>query len=401
VVDALFLRPLRRVSACCIAGTAILGCPAVRLLDRYLFRELLIPLTYCLGGFLLFWVSADLISNLDKFQEDRMRIRDVFVFYVFKTPEFLSVVMPVALLLALLYTITNHARHHELTAMRAAGLSLWRICLPYFVVGLLLSVLVYLLGVRWLEDSIERSEQIQLRRVAHVNEDAGRVWEQNVNFRNDREDRVWRIRAFHRETGEMRDVWVDWRLPDGGRAQLLAERGERVNQIWRFQQVRLFVPQYPEDPAPRQQVMDALAMPEFSETLGQIRSQIKINQLSRVTAARRVRLTVDEIHDYKYLHPNLRPETQAMLDTQLHAALAAPWTCLVVVLIAVPFGAPSGRRNVFVGVSCSIFVCFLYYLCQRLGLALGTSGYMAPVLAAWLPNGLFSLAGIILTSRVR
>jgi lipopolysaccharide export system permease protein len=373
----------------------------MRLLDRYLFRELLIPLSYCLSGFLLFWVSADLISNLDRFQEDRMRVADVIAFYVFKTPEFLSVVMPVALLLALLYSITNHARHHELTAMRAAGMSLWRICLPYLAIGLLLSVFVYLLGVRWLEESVERAEQIRLRRVAQVNEDGGRIWEHNVNFRNDREDRVWHIRAFHRKSGDLRDIWVDWRLPDGARAQMLAERGERIHQIWRFHNVRLFVPQHPGDPAPRQQVMEALAMPEFSETVNQIRSQIKISQLSRVTAARRVRLTVDEIRDYKHLQPNLRPETQAMLDTQLHAALAAPWTCLVVVLIAIPFGAPSGRRNVFVGVSGSIFVCFLYYLCQRLGLALGTAGYMAPVLAAWLPNGLFSLAGIFLTSRVR
>jgi lipopolysaccharide export system permease protein len=373
----------------------------MRLLDRYLFRELLIPLGYCLGGFLIFWVSADLLTNLDGYQEDRMGVSDVLVFYVFKTPEFLVVVMPVALLLALLYTITNHARHHELTAMRAAGVSLWRICLPYLAVGLLLSIIVYLLGVRWLDESIERAEQIRLRRVNLDQDAGGRAWEHNLNFRNDREDRIWRIRAYHLETGEMRDVWIDWRLPDNTRAQLLADRGILTNQIWRFENVRLFVPEHPDDREPRQRLLPSLAMPEFTETRGQIRSQIKISQLSRITASRRVRLTVAEIQDYRHLHPDLRPEVRAMLDTQLHAALAAPWTCLVVVLIAIPFGAPSGRRNVFVGVSCSIFVCFLYYLFQRLGLVLGTSGQLEPLLAAWLPNGLFGLAGILLTSRVR
>lgn len=373
----------------------------MRLLDRYLLRELLVPLAYCLGGFLIFWVSADLLSNLDKYQEDRMQSGDVLVFYLFKTPEFLVVVMPVALLLALLYTVTNHARHHELTAMRAAGLSLWRLCLPYLAVGLLLSVIVHLFGVHWLDASVEQAEQIRLRRVEQVGETGGRAWEHNLNFRNDRENRVWRVRAYHLETGEMRDVWVEWSLPDGSRAQLLAERGIRVNRIWRFDNVRLFVPDHPEDREPRQRLLSSLAMPEFTETRAQIRSQIKISQLSRITASRRVRLTVAEVVNYRQMNSELRPELRAMLDTQLHAALAAPWTCLVVVLIAIPFGAPSGRRNVFVGVSFGIIVCFLYYICQRFGLVLGTSGQLDPVLAAWLPNGLFALTGILLTSRVR
>jgi lipopolysaccharide export system permease protein len=373
----------------------------MRLLDRYLLREFLVPLGYCLGGFLIFWISADLITNLDGYQDDQMRIMDVFEFYLLKTPEFVIIVLPVALLLALLYAITNHARHHELTAMRAAGLSLWRVCLPYLVVGAILSAAVHLLTDQWLETSLEKADQVRLRRVSSTDDAGSRAWELEVNFRNDRDDRVWRIRAYHLETGEMRDVWVEWTLPGGARAQLLAERGIRTNRIWRFENVRLFVPAPSGDPEPQQRLVAELAMPEFGETRAQIRSQIKINDLSRVTAARRVRLTVGEILDYKQLNPDLKPEVRAMLDTQLHARFAAPWTSLVVVLIAIPFGAPSGRRNVFVGVSFGIVVCLLYYVCQRLGLALGTGGYIPAVLAAWLPNGLFGLAGIILTARVR
>jgi lipopolysaccharide export system permease protein len=373
----------------------------MRLLDRYLLRELLVPLGYCLGGFLIFWISADLVSNLDSYQEDKMRLVDVMEFYLFKTPEFMVIVMPVALLLALLYALTSHARHQELTAMRAAGISLWRIAAPYLAVGLLFSVFVYLLNEEWLEDSVQRAESTRLRRSARVDEGGGRAWEYNLNFRNDREDRVWRIRAYHLGTGEMRDIWVEWTMPDGARAQLLAERGIRANRIWRFYGVRLFVPDHAGDTEPRQRLVPELAMPEFNETPAQIRSEIKISQLTSIMAARRVRLTVAEILDFKHLHPDLKPNVRAILDTQLHARLAAPWTCLVVVLIALPFGAPSGRRNVFVGVSCGIFFCFLYYLCQRLGLALGTGGFAHPVLAAWLPNGLFGIAGIILTTRVR
>jgi lipopolysaccharide export system permease protein len=78
-----------------------------------------------------------------------------------------------------------------------------------------------------------------------------------------------------------------------------------------------------------------------------------------------------------------------------------PWTCLVVVLIALPFGAPSGRRNAFVGVASSIFIVLAFLVLTRVGLALGTGGHLPPWVAGWLPNIVFSAAGLWLTARVR
>jgi lipopolysaccharide export system permease protein len=89
------------------------------------------------------------------------------------------------------------------------------------------------------------------------------------------------------------------------------------------------------------------------------------------------------------------------LLTKFHGRLAAPWTCLVVVLIAIPFGAASGRRNLFVGVAGSIFICFAYFIIQQVSLALGSAGHLPGWLAAWLPNMIFGTAGLVLTARVR
>ncbi len=86
------------------------------------------------------------------------------------------------------------------------------------------------------------------------------------------------------------------------------------------------------------------------------------------------------------LHPQLAPADYTWLHTKLHGRLAAPWTCLVVVVIAIPFGAASGRRNVFFGVAGSVFICFAYFILLQLGLALGTGGYLPPWVAAWFPT---------------
>ena len=78
------------------------------------------------AAFLIFWIAFDLFSELNHFQERNLLVSDIAELYVVKIPDFLVLILPVALLLALLYTLTNHARHHELTAIdmllpRASG----------------------------------------------------------------------------------------------------------------------------------------------------------------------------------------------------------------------------------------------------------------------------------------
>ncbi len=97
----------------------------------------------------------------------------------------------------------------------------------------------------------------------------------------------------------------------------------------------------------------------------------------------------------------MKAAARARLETQLHGRLAQPWTCLVVVLIALPFGALTGRRNVFVGVAASIFICFAFFFLKGVVFALGTSGYVPGWAAAWFPHALFGGAGIWATRRMQ
>jgi lipopolysaccharide export LptBFGC system permease protein LptF len=99
---------------------------------------------------------------------------------------------------------------------------------------------------------------------------------------------------------------------------------------------------------------ETLVLPEFTETAEQIRSELKIRQLDSLRTSKKAHLSVREILDYQRWHPGGRSPKTGLLRTLLHAHFAAPWTCLVVVVVALPCGLPSGRRNVFVGVASSI-----------------------------------------------
>jgi lipopolysaccharide export system permease protein len=370
----------------------------MRLLDRYLFRELLTPLAFCLGGFLIFWLSYDLFSELQDLEERKLHLFDVIEYAVALTPDFLVTILPVALLLALLYTLTHHARHNEITAMRAAGLSLWRLCVPYLMVGLAASLVLFWLNEWCVPRSATWADRILNRYVPKP--DRARVQKPLLTFRNDRAHRTWVFSEFHLKTALMLRPQVNWDSPDGERYQLNAASAVRTNGVWTFYNVEEFMPRTNTDFAPRL-MTNLLAMPEFDEKPRDIQSEIKINSYQSLRNTRRADIPLRTIWGHLRLHPNLPRAESSWLLTKWHGRLAAPWTCLVVVFIAIPFGAASGRRNLFVGVAGSIFICFAYFIIQQVSLVLGSANQLPPWLAAWLPNIIFGATGLVLTARVR
>jgi lipopolysaccharide export system permease protein len=373
----------------------------MRLLDHYLLRELLVPLGYCLCGFLLFWISSDLFVTLGPRRKGCWRWTSWV--YLVILPEFLVLVLPIALLLALLYALTNHARHQEITAIRAAGVSLWRLSLPYLGVGFLASLALFATNEFWAPSSDDRAKAILKRHLEPDPRAPGRNEYRNLCFDNTRDGRRWRIGVYNSETGEMIEPCVYPAERDDSKPwELRAERARRIEGVWTFYGVLVFktAADTNSPPVPTLRTNE-LAVPEFSETPEEINSEIKIRDSMTLRAAKKADVPIKDLLNYVRLHPRLSRSDRAWLETKLAGRLAAPWTCLVVVLIAIPFGAAGGRRNVFVGVASSIVICFSYFVLQQLALALGTSGRLPAWLAAWFPNLSFGLAGLLMTARVR
>jgi lipopolysaccharide export system permease protein len=374
----------------------------MRLLDRYLLREFATPFCYCFFGFYVFWVSFDLLGQLDMFQRNKLSAGDVLKYYLIKMPDQFSVVIPVALLLGLLYALTNHARHNELTAIRAAGISLWRLSLPYFAVGLLLAVVTFATNEFWLPDSLAAAQRFIGGEQSSRKTDNRHIL-RNVGFSSTAKNRKWFIESYNLRTHEMVRPRVEWTLVTGTRREVSAERGFWNGDAWVFTNVQelIYPPVKGALPGPPIET-NLLVWHEISETPEEIDSEIKIARInsSDLRQIRKAQFSIKEILDYQARNPG-KGDKSRVLDTKLHGRMAAPFTCIVVVLIALPFGALAGRRNVFVGVASSIVICFAYFVLVQVALALGAGGYVAPWLGAWGPNLFFALTGFALTWRLR
>jgi len=278
--------------------------------------------------------------------------------------------------------------------------SIWRLALPYFSVGFLFSVALLALNELWVPQSNETADKI-LNRYEPVQTNAPTSrWIRDFGFTNTRQRRKWFIKAYNLVTHEMYWPHVEWTLDTGTAWDIYAERAFYTPGGWTFTNVQERIFPAIQGAFPTVNQTNLLVMAAFDETPEEIESEIKISKLSSFREQRKAQLSAREILNYRRLHTENNRKT-AMLDTKLHERLASPWRALIVVLIALPFGVATGRRNVYVGVASSILICFTYYVLAQMSLALGTGQFIWPALAAWLPNLFFAALGVGLIVRVR
>lgn len=363
----------------------------------------MVPLIITLTSFVLLFLVSDIVSNMRNFHQHHLQLHDVVEYYFYKVPKILSEgLVPIGLMLATMYTLANHARHNEVTAIRSAGISLWRMLIPYLGVGCLFSLALFWLNEFGLPDADQRMNQIYERYSDESTESAGNLIRE-IEFVNERDNREWIIGVFDMNEGSLTNVTINWVQDDGKTRMVQADSALWDGDAWWFKNANIKLL----DPADRTRNPNqgapspTIRIPEFYETPEHIWSEFSVSQLSAFAATKRAAVSLGTLNDYFGLHPDLSGPKRALLLTQFHARIAIPWTCLVVMLIAIPFSVPSGRSNAFVGATAGLALCFAFFILQRFGLAMGTGGHLPPWLAAWLPNLLFSLLGITLISRVR
>lgn len=306
-------------------------------------------------------------------------------------PSFFAIVLPLALLISLLYTLTKLNRANEIVAMRGAGVSLRRITLPLWVFGAGACALVWWLNTTVVPRSVERSRQMEdeleyRRQAKSLPPDwVGAVTD--VAFDEPQAERMWFLNRYSQADGRGYGVcvtemdsqghptsqilaatgWLDparrgWEFRNGRRISFDPDTGEAVqNAPFRAR----FEPGYEEDP-------------RFMILTDQRPEDLSLFELRRVMRY--------------YLVQN--PRKAVPFAVEYYSLIAETLSPIVVIAIAIPFALAGGRTNPAVGVSKSIGLFFLYYVLTTTANTLASRGLLEPRTAAWLPNlGMLGLAG--------
>ena len=355
----------------------------LKTLDRHILGEWLKILGLVLAATIGLLLMQEMYDDFRDLLDDGAGAVDILVYYAVRMPSFLTVVLPLALLISLLYSLGQLHRNNEFTAMRAAGLSLFRLTRGIWVIGVLCCGLMWLFNSRVVPWSVEESRRIkdslEFRHQARTDgiEHAGLVT--SVSFDNRPEGRLWYINRYNRFAGRAYGVTVSvldaqrrettryvareaeyrpatrtWTFRDGCEIRFDVETGETVRPITFVE--RTFA-DFHEDP-------------QLMLLIDRNPIDLSFRELKRLI-------------DYLTIEGNPKVTKYAM---RYYSLIADTLGCLIVIGIAIPFAVSGVRVSPVVGVSKSIGLFFVYYLLVSLANMVGGRELLTPQIAVWLPN---------------
>jgi LPS export ABC transporter permease LptG/LPS export ABC transporter permease LptF len=351
--------------------------PGPGVLDRYISRLYLrvvgISFLALLG---LFYIST-FIDASDKLFKGTATTGTVMQLLAYRTPQFVYFVIPIAALLSVLVTFGLLSRTSELTVMKACGISLYRASVPVVLLSLAFSLALFALDQEILARANRRAgaldDTIRGRPPKTFNP-LNRRWVMgrdgiyHYGFFDAKRDiltsltlyRVvpgaWRLASqTYASTAEYRDGWIGVK----GWTQEFSKGPPK----WRaFAQQPL-----------------ALEPPDYFET--------EETETDLMTAAQ-LRKSVQELSASGF---NYVPQ-----QVELHRKIAFPFVTLVMTLLAVPFGVTTGRRGALYGIGIGIIIALSYWFVMSVFIAVGKTGLLPPMLAAWTPNVIVAAAAAYL-----
>jgi LPS export ABC transporter permease LptG len=357
----------------------------MRLLDRYIIRNFLEPYVYCIIGFLSIWLIFDISDNSSTIFDERAPLGLVLHFYWTQIPQVMVILLPVALLLALLFALGRMSRANEIVSMLTAGVSVPRVVFPLLIIGLITTGVTFALNY-----SLAAHAELA-RKTFFEQVNRGGVKEVIITaqvFRNRTDDRTWYIARFKPHTNEFSGVQVVQQDEAGNitRNYIATEAFyEPATKAWRFQRAKLV--NY--DSAGNildEKLYPTLTINGWSETPFRLSS----------ANTRPEFLGISELKEYLHYNADFPETLLAPFRTQLQYRWALPWTCFVVTIMATPLGIGFSRRGILASVAAAVALVFAMNFLTHLFLALGEGDRVSPIVAGWTPNLIFFIVGLYL-----
>jgi LPS export ABC transporter permease LptG len=374
------------------------------ILDRYIAKAYVGHFALVMAAFASIYTLAEFLDLFDDVQQNRVRWRVVLHYYAFHVPAILYLILPVAILVAVLVTFGVLSRRNEITAMKAGGISVYRLTAPVLGVALLGSVVLY---------AFQEFILPQTNRIASTdfNVIKGRPPQSSSLL-----DRRWILasdnRFYNYDYLVERKNPVRRRRAEKGVPQEFSLHGLYIYDVdpagWNLKE-RFFVSRatwngeaYGYDleqgwrhlllPETSFKVFDRMRLRAFGREPG--------GQIEAPSYFRREEKPSDTLDFLELRSHILSLEARGFdvvpLRVQLHRKLAFPTVSVVMTLIGIPFSFVVARRGALYGIGVSIVIGIVYWAFLGIFEALGNNAALPAVLAAWAPNVVFGAAGLYL-----
>ena len=359
-------------------------------LDRYLINQFWIILGIAILGFLSIFMVVDLIENLDRFMDNKVPSPVVFRYYVYTLPYFISIGLPMAVLISTVFSLGSMVKRNEWTAMKASGISLYRIALPLVICGVLLSGISFLLDNKLVAYGNEKRFEIDRDYVKRKSRHKLKNTLKDIFIQKNSSNHISLSKYYLQKT-----VGYDLTMVDLGDLTI-NERIDAKKISWDLDSLKWSVSDY----SIRQFNEHGL---ETNVKIGTKDSLIDLGFLP-IDIQQQARKP-DEL-DYYRLTERITQLKDNGVDTvkwevTRYIKISFAFTNLIVILCGIPLVVFKERSSLSFGAGASVFVIFGYYALIKFGQSLGFKGVIEPMFSAWLGNITFIIAAMVLFWRAK
>ena len=353
------------------------------ILDRYIASEFWKGFFAALATFVVLYLGGDTMRQ--GLKED-IPAAHALQYTLYQIPEILVLLLPAACLMGVLICLSGFSRRNELTAMYASGISLARIAFVLLSLVFMLCCFSFVVTDRVLPPLAKAKAQfyrtvIQKRPDLQSDIKQSKIWYRSKNL-------IYNLRSFDPKKNLISGISIyTFNERFDLVQQIEAKSAVYENDAWLLQDGLLTIfegkPAYPLSQRFRTQV---LQLSEKPDDFKEIEKEVETLRLKNL---------------WRYIQRN----KEAGIDTRSYevtfwSKISLALVPLIMAILGIPFSTQYQRHS---SVARDISLCFLivviYWLFFSTALSMGKSGWMQPVVAAWLPNLMFFGLGLFLILR--
>ncbi len=366
-----------------------------QVVDRYVLQSFLFWCVLLLVGFVLMTHVYEFFDLLSDIVKNNIAMTRVITYLFFRTPELVFELAPMSVLVAVLITFGILTKHNEITAMKASGVSLYRLAVPVLAAALLMSGGLFAFAHYYVPDANRKQDAIRKEikgKPVQTYLHPDRKWVFDPGSNND--PKVFYFKYIDGAQKLMSGPQVFELDPANFRVlkHISAEkaRWEPALETWVFENGWSR-----EDPGGRHE--------KFENFTGKAATFQELDEKPDYFLQE---VLQDQQMNYQQLAAYIRELQRSGIDTitlqvSFYRKFAVPLFALVMALISVPFAFLAGNKGAMAGVGVSFAIAIAYWTIGKLFEQLGDVNLLPAMLAAWSPDVIFAMAGLYFFTRMR
>lgn len=358
----------------------------MKLLDKYILKEFLRFFIVICITFIALYLIIDFFGKVRMFLSNNATIFQILTFFLYSIPMIISNILPPAVLLATLMAYGSLSKFSEITAMKANGISLYRISLPALIFAAVMAVALFYFTEMITPASLQKTEYME-KVVIQKQQTMGYFKQNEIWYRGS--DSIYNFKMFDVSNDSLRGITINYLNNDFTlRMRIDAKSAQWKDNTWVFYDLLTTVFDSNNSPVLEWSNEKIVNIPEKPNDFKIVQKDAE--KMGYFELKKYVKKIQKEGYDVtRYL-------------VYLQGKIAFPFVIIIMIFIGVSFSLRSERSGgIMQSVGIGIFIGFSYFYVYALCMSLGLSGRIPALIAAWGANIIFSIAAAILFYRMR